>query len=65
MRTVEFSPTFSDAVRDLADLQARVLERVRQNQQRDLNDYFKERDECPSCGAPLYDGEPCCEGAGE
>lgn len=55
----------SDAVRDIAALQAEVLERVRHNEQRDLDDYSTERGECPSCGAPLYDGEPCCEGDGE
>lgn len=65
MRTVEFSPRFTDAVRDLAALQAEVLERVVLNEQRELDEYFIERGECADCGAPLYEDEPCCEGAGE
>lgn len=59
------NPSFIDAVRDLAILQAEVLECVNQNRARDLEPFNDDIDECPVCGAPLYDDEPCCEGEGE
>lgn len=61
--TDPINPRTLEAAMALADLQARVIERVKQNRVREpFNDGM---DECPSCGAPLYGDEPCCEGDGK